>query len=53
MLIYGSFSSPGSPKLAKVVKSITAVALVGPNVMRFDLAKKTQDIDAIAEPMIP
>ncbi len=53
MLIYVSLSSSGSPKLAKVVKSITAVAFVGPNVMRFDFAKKTQDIDAIAEPMIP
>ena len=53
MLMYGSLSSSGSPKLAKVVNSITAVALVGPKVMRLDLAKKTLDIDAIAEPIIP
>ena len=53
MLMYWSLSSSGSPKLAKVVSSMTAVALVGPNVIRLDLAKNTLDIDAIAEPMIP
>jgi hypothetical protein len=51
--MYGSLSSGGRPKLAKVVNSMTAVAFVGPKVMRFDFAKKTLNIDAIAEPIIP
>ena len=53
MLMYCSLSSSGSPNPAKVVNSMTAVALVGPKVMRLDFAKKTLDMDATAEPIIP
>ena len=43
--MYWSLSSSGSPKLAKVVSSMTAVALVGPNVMRLDFAKNNISIE--------